>query len=70
MIKSGLGVGLVPRGAMRESEARGEVREFLVQPMVAPHQVWICYQVEELGPGLQQVVGLIQDVAAGHSLFA
>jgi DNA-binding transcriptional LysR family regulator len=70
MIKSGLGVGLVPRGVMRESVARGEVHEFRVQPMVAAHHVWICYQVEELGPGLQQVVGLIRDVATDHGLFA
>jgi DNA-binding transcriptional LysR family regulator len=70
MIKSGLGVGLVPRGVMRDSVARGEVQEFRVQPMVAAHEVWICYQVEELGPGLQQAVGLIRDVAAEHNLFA
>jgi DNA-binding transcriptional LysR family regulator len=70
MIQSGLGVGLVSRGAMRDSAARGEVQEFHVEPMVAAHQVWICYQVEELGSGLQQVVGLIRDVAADHNLFA
>jgi DNA-binding transcriptional LysR family regulator len=69
MIKSGLGVGLVPRGVMRESVTRNEVREFLVEPMVAAHQVWICYQVEELGPGLQQVVGLIRNVAEDLHLF-
>jgi DNA-binding transcriptional LysR family regulator len=70
MIRSGLGIGLVPRGVMRDSVMRGEVHELLVQPMVSAHQVWICYQVEELGPGLQQVVGLIQDVASEHGLFA
>jgi hypothetical protein len=30
----------------------------------------ICYRVEELEPELQQVVGLIQDIAADHGLFA
>jgi DNA-binding transcriptional LysR family regulator len=70
MIKSGLGIGLVPRAMMRGSVAQGELHELRVEPMVAAHQVWICYQVEELGPGLQQVVELMRNVAADHGLFA
>jgi DNA-binding transcriptional LysR family regulator len=69
MIRSGRGVGLVPRRVMRDSVALGEVIEFEVEPKVAAHQVWICYQVEELGPGLQQVVDLIQQIAADKDLF-
>jgi DNA-binding transcriptional LysR family regulator len=70
MIRDGLGIGLVPRGVMRDSVAKGEVFELSVRPLVAAHQVWICYQMEELGLGLQQVVGLIQDVAADREVFA
>jgi DNA-binding transcriptional LysR family regulator len=69
MIRSGRGVGLVPRRVMRDSVSAGEVIEFQVEPNVAPHQVWICYQVEELGPGLQQVVELIQQIATDKGLF-
>jgi DNA-binding transcriptional LysR family regulator len=68
-IASGLGIGLVPRRVMQASVARGEVCELRVRPLVAAHQVWICYQVSELGPGLQRVVALIRDLVAEERVF-
>jgi hypothetical protein len=29
----------------------------------------VCYQVEELGPGLRQVVDVIQNIAAEEQLY-
>jgi DNA-binding transcriptional LysR family regulator len=68
-IVSGLGIGLVPRRVMQDSVARGEVRELPVRPLVAAHQTWICYQVSELGPGLQRVADLIRDLVTEKRVF-
>lgn len=69
-IKRGLGIGLVPRRLMQDSVALGELSELTVQPAIPAHQVWICYQSEELGPGLQDVVALIRQIAINARLFA
>ena len=67
-IASSLGIGLMPESVMRESLAQGVVKQLDVQPPVPAHQVWICYQVEELGPGLQQVVGIIRQILSEKHL--
>jgi DNA-binding transcriptional LysR family regulator len=69
-IAGGLGIGLVPESVMRDSLAQGVVKQLDVRPSVPPHQVWICYQVEELGPGLQEVVGMIRQIVSEKGLFA
>lgn len=69
MIVSNVGIGLVPERVMRESLASGIIKQLDVRPLVAAHQVWICYQVEELGPGLQQVVAIIRQIAAETKVF-
>ena len=68
-IASGLGIGLVPRRVMQDSVAHGEVRELPVRPLVPAHQVWICYQVSELVPGLQRVAALIRDLVTEERVF-
>jgi hypothetical protein len=45
------------------------VRELKVQPAIPPYDDWVCYQVEELGPGLRQVVDMIQDIVAEVRLY-
>ncbi len=66
---SGLGIALVPQRVMQDSVARGEARELPVRPLVAAHHVWICYQVSELGPGLQDVCRIIRDLVEEKALF-
>ncbi len=68
-IIQGLGNGLVPERVMQDSVARGEVAQLTVPPLVPAHQVWICYQVEELGPGLRQVVEIIREIVTAERLF-
>lgn len=68
-VTSGLGIGLVPQRAMQDGVDRGEVVELPVLPRVVAHQVWICYQVNELGPGLQQVVNVIRELITEQRLF-
>jgi hypothetical protein len=49
--------------------ALGEIVELPGEPAVAAHHVWICYQTERLGPGLQQVVALIRQMAEDKNVF-
>lgn len=49
-------------------ENRG-VRRLQVNPPLPGHQVAICYQVREFGPGLKVLVDLIRELAAKHKLF-
>jgi DNA-binding transcriptional LysR family regulator len=69
-IEQGLAIGLVPERVMQDSVARGAVAELTVLPLVPAHQVWICYQVEELGQGLRQVVEIIREIVTEKRLFA
>ena len=39
---------------MRPYVEQGLVKELNVTPIIPPYDVWACYQVEELGPGLRQ----------------
>ena len=69
MTSSCLGISLAPRRVMHDSMATGEIIELVVEPAVPAHQTWICYQVEELGPGLQRVVTMIRQTANEKNLF-
>lgn len=70
MTKNGRGISLVPRRVMQDSVEKGAIVELAVEPAVPAHQTWICYQVEELGPGLQQVVATIRQIVNQERLFS
>ena len=48
---------------------QGLARELNVLPPIPPYEVWVCYQVDELGPGLRQVVDMIQAIARDEKLY-
>jgi hypothetical protein len=50
-------------------EKRG-VRLLKLNPPLPGHQVAICYQIREFGPGLKVLVDLIRELVAKHKLFA
>jgi DNA-binding transcriptional LysR family regulator len=69
IILRGLAVGLIPVRLMRPYVDQGLARELPVAPEIPPYEVWVCYQVEELGPGLRQIVEIIQAIAAEEQLY-
>jgi DNA-binding transcriptional LysR family regulator len=64
-----LAVGLVPVRVVQEAFARPSVRGLAVSPPVPGHRVWICHQAADFGATMQQLVALIREVAAQHTLF-
>ncbi len=69
MIQRGVGIGSVPTRVMKPFVDQGLVKELKAFPVIPPYDVWICYQLEELGHGLRQVVDLIQDIVAEEQLY-
>jgi DNA-binding transcriptional LysR family regulator len=69
IILRGLAIGLIPVRLMRPYVDQGLVRELAVAPAIPPYEVWVCYQVEELGPGLRQLVDIIQAIAVEEQLY-
>ena len=69
IILRGLAIGLIPVRLMKPHVDQGLARELNVVPAIPPYEVWACYQVEELGPGLRQVVDIIQSIAAEERLY-
>ena len=69
IILRGLAIGLIPVRLMKPYVDQGLARELNVVPAIPPYEVWVCYQVEELGPGLRQVVDIIQSIAAEERLY-
>jgi hypothetical protein len=57
------------RSAELADREQGLVRELQALPAIPPYEVWVCYQVEELGPGLRQVVDIIHNIAAEEQLY-
>jgi len=49
-------------------EKRG-VRLLKMNPPLPAHQVAICYQIREFGPGLKVLVQLIRELASRNKLF-
>jgi hypothetical protein len=45
------------------------VRQRKVNPALPGHQVAICYQIREFGPGLKVLVDLIRELVDKHKLF-
>ena len=69
IILRGVAIGSIPARLMKPYVDQGLVRELQVLPVIPPYEVWVCYQVEELGPGLRQVVDIIQNIAAEEQLY-
>jgi DNA-binding transcriptional LysR family regulator len=69
IILRGLAIGLIPVRLMRPYVEQGLARELAVVPAIPPYEVWACYQVEKLGPGLRQLVDIIQAIAAEEQLY-
>src|SRR6185436_7787517 len=61
IILRGVAIGSIPVRLMKPYVDQGLVKELNVYPAIEPYEVWVCYQVEELGPGLRQVVDIIQN---------
>lgn len=70
MILNGMGIGLLPKGVMQNYLLAGTVKELNLQPAIPGFDVWVCYQVEELGVGLQQVVDLIDVISSENEIYA
>jgi DNA-binding transcriptional LysR family regulator len=69
MILGGIGIGFVPTRIMRDHVEQGLARQLVVTPSIPAYEVWICYQVEELGPGLRDVVDLVHQVVTETELY-
>ena len=69
-IAQGAAIGIVPVRIMHTAVERRDVRQIKVNPPLPAHQVAICYQIREFGPGLKVLVELIRELAAKHKLFA
>jgi DNA-binding transcriptional LysR family regulator len=69
IILRGLAIGSIPVRLMKPYVDQGLVKELKVVPAIPPYEVWVCYQVEELGPGLRQVVDVIQAIVAQEQLY-
>ena len=69
IILRGLAIGSIPVRLMKPHVDQGLARELKIVPAIPPYEVWVCYQVEELGPGLRQIVDVIQSIAAGEQLY-
>lgn len=69
-IAQGVEIGIVPVRIMANAVERRGVRLLKVNPPVPGHQVAICYQIREFGPGLKVLVDLIRELVAKYKLFA
>ncbi|HUQ71121.1 MAG TPA: LysR substrate-binding domain-containing protein, partial [Planctomycetaceae bacterium] len=68
-VAQGAAIGIVPVRIMQPAvEGRG-VRLLKLNPPLPGHQVAICYQIREFGPGLKVLVNLIRELVAKHKLF-
>lgn len=68
-VMQGLGMGLLPIRVMQAEVEAYRVRRLLVKPEIEPHNVSICYQTSEFGPGLKTLVDLIHELINHHKLF-
>lgn len=69
MVLKGIAIGLIPIRVMQEHLQRREVRVVDVSPEVGGHRVFLCYQVSEFGPKLQQVLDVTRTVLVEQQLF-
>jgi DNA-binding transcriptional LysR family regulator len=68
-IAQGAAIGIVPVRIMQPLVDARRVRLLKINPPVPGHQVAICYQISEFGPGLKVLVDLIREHVAKHKQF-
>ena len=68
-IAQGVAIGIVPVRIMHAAVEKRGVRLLKLNPPLPAHQVAICYQIREFGPGLKVLVELIRELAARSKLF-
>jgi DNA-binding transcriptional LysR family regulator len=69
-VAEGAAIGILPVRIMQSAVERRGARLLKVNPALPGHQVAICYQIREFGPGLKVLVDVIRQVVAKHKLFA
>jgi len=70
IILRGVAIGSIPVRLVKPYVDQGLAKELKVVPAIPPYEVWVCYQVEEPGPGLRQVVDIIQTIASQEQLMS
>ena len=68
-IAQGAAIGIVPVRIMHPAIEKRGVRLLKLNPPLPGHQVAICYQIREFGPGLKVLVDLIRELVAKYELF-
>jgi DNA-binding transcriptional LysR family regulator len=68
-IAQGAAIGIVPVRIMLPAVDRRGVRQLKLNPPLPGHQVAICHQTREFGPGLKVLVDLIRELVARYKLF-
>jgi len=68
-IAQGATIGIVPVRIMQDAMEKRGVRLLKLNPALPGHQVAICYQIREFGPGLKLLVDVIRELAAKSKLF-
>lgn len=68
-IAKGVAVGVLPLTVVQEAIALGRIRRLRVAPALPMHAVSICYQTAKLGPGLEEVVRLMRELAAEKRIY-
>ena len=68
-IAQGVAIGIVPVRIMHPAIEKRGVRLLKLNPPLPGHQVAICYQIREFGPGLKVLVDLIRELVAKYELF-
>lgn len=68
-VAQGAAIGIVPVRLMHPAVEKRGVRLLKLNPPLPGHQVAICYQIREFGPGLKVLVDLIRELVAKHKLF-
>lgn len=69
-ITQGAAIGVAPVRIMHPAVEKRGVRLLKLTPPLPGHQVAICYQIREFGPGLKVLVDLIRELVAKYKLFA
>ena len=68
-ILHGAAIGIVPVRVMKDELERGRVKLLPVAPEIPAHQVSLCYQSSEFGPGLKVLADLTRELIAEYKLF-
>lgn len=68
-VASGLAIGVLPVRASRDELLSGLIRRLPVDPPLPMHRVSLCYQSTVLGPGLEEIVDLLEALIARHALY-